>query len=192
MQDKKCRPLARLLDLGKSLSAARTQIAVVVLVFVLGMTAGIAAPTRAEELVVAAFAELVSKLGELSTLELMLAIFLRNATAVGITLLLGALLGIFPLVAAYVNGMLVGYVVFLSPGDIWKLVPHGIFELPAVFIGWGLGLWCGLWIFHAPRWQTLKDRFRRAGLIYLLFLLPLLVVAAIIEGGLAGLLLRGN
>ncbi|WP_305043978.1 stage II sporulation protein M [Geoalkalibacter sp.] len=192
MYDEKQRLQVHFTNLGKSLSAVKTHIAAVILVFVLGMVAGIVSPTRAEEMVVAAFAELVGKLGELSTLELMLAIFLRNAAAVGLTLLLGTLFMIFPLIAAYVNGMLVGYVVFLSPGDIWKLVPHGIFELPAVFIGWGLGLWCGLWIFHAPRWQTLKDRFRRAGLIYVLFLLPLLVVAAIIEGGLASLLLRAR
>lgn len=179
-----------IIDLRQSLSDVKPQVATAVLVFILGMAAGIASPSRAEELVVAAFAELVSKLGELSTLELMLAIFLRNAAAVGITILLGAFFGIFPLIAAYVNGMLVGYVIFLSPGDIWKLVPHGIFELPAVFIGWGLGLWCGLWIFQAPRWQTLKFRFRRSSLIYALFLLPLLAVAAVIEGGLASLLLQ--
>jgi len=36
-------------------------------------------------------------------------------------------------------------------GILWRLVPHGIFELPAVFISLGLGIKLGTFIFREYR-----------------------------------------
>jgi stage II sporulation protein M len=158
-----------------------------VLVFALGVAMGGRFPSQSEELV-APLAELARRLQELGPLALILAIFFRNAAAVGLTMFTGVLLGVVPLAAALVNGMLAGYIIGLRPQEVWMVLPHGIFELPAAFIGWGLGVWCGMWVLHPPRRQTLKARLGRSLRLYLTLILPLLAVAAVIEGSLVFLL----
>lgn len=169
------------------LAEVKAPVALVVLVFAFGAAMGDRFPSQAEELV-APLAELARRLQEMGPLALILAIFLRNAGAVVATMLSGVLLGVVPLVAALANGMLAGYIIGLRPQEAWMVIPHGIFELPAAFIGWGLGVWCGMWVFHPPRWQTLKARLGHALRLYLTLILPLLAVAAVIEGGLVFLL----
>jgi stage II sporulation protein M len=169
------------------LAEVKAPVALVVLVFALGVAMGGRFPSQVEELV-APLAELARRLHEMGPLALILVIFLRNAAAVGLTIFSGVLLGVVPLAAALVNGMLAGYIIGLRPQELWLVLPHGIFELPAAFIGWGLGVWCGMWVFHPPRWQTLKARLGHALRLYLTLILPLLAVAAVIEGGLVFLL----
>jgi stage II sporulation protein M len=174
-------------SLGRHLAEAKAPIAAVVLVFALGVAMSGRMPTQAEELV-APLVELARRLQGMGPLALILAIFFRNAVVVGLTMLSGVLLGVVPLAAALANGMLAGYIIGLSPQNFWMVLPHGIFELPAAFIGWGLGVWCGMWAFHPPRWQTLRSRLGRSIRLYFILLLPLLAVAAVIEGGMVFLL----
>ena len=130
----------------------------------------------------ASFAEYVQEFLDKSTPDLILAIFLRNAIAAGTALVLGVFFGIVPMAAISFNGILFGAVLRLMPSESWRLLPHGVFELPAMFITWGLGLWIGLWILKAPRWRRLKERLAASLRIYLTLVLPLLIMAAVIEG----------
>jgi stage II sporulation protein M len=114
-------------------------------------------------------------------------IFLRNFFAVSFSLLTGALLGIVPVFAAVINGVLVGVV--LSYGKktgllavLGSLLPHGIFELPAIFLSWGMGIWLGTWPFRRDTRETFCERLRGALSVFFLFIVPLLMIAAVIEG----------
>ena len=102
---------------------------------------------------------------------------------------LGLFIGIFPLMATIQNGYILGFVgkaVVRAEGvlTLWRILPHGIFELPAIFIALGLGLKLGEKVL--TRKKPLK--FLVSALkVFLLVIIPLLLIAAIIEGLLIGL-----
>lgn len=116
-------------------------------------------------------------------------IFQNNVTSAFFAMFLGIIVGIVPLFNAITNGSLLGYVYFLASSEggysvIWYIVPHGIFELPAIFIALGMGLKLGMFVF-AGRENIGKEFTRRllSSIVAFLFVvLPLLIVAAIIEG----------
>ncbi|MEW6213944.1 MAG: stage II sporulation protein M [Nitrospirota bacterium] len=60
---------------------------------------------------------------------------------------------------------------------LWTLIPHGIFELPAIFVAWGLGIWRGVWMFRKDKDQTFKERANKAYRVFFAFILPLLIIA---------------
>lgn len=165
----------------QTLAEARRQIALSVLLFVLAGIVGALNP-QIGDAALSTFAEVVRDFLRKSTPDLILSIFLRNATAAATALLLGIVFGIVPVAAIAFNGVLFGAVLRLMPAESWRLLPHGVFELPAMFIVWGLGLWVGLWVVEAPRWERLKERLAASFRVYLMLILPLLVVAAVIEG----------
>ena len=165
----------------RTLSEARRQIALSLLLFVLAGIIGALNP-QIGDAALTTFADVVREFLGKSTPDLILSIFLRNATAAATALFLGIFFGIVPVAAIAFNGVLFGAVLRLMPAESWRLLPHGVFELPAMFIVWGLGLWVGLWIMEAPRWERLKGRLAASFRVYLMLVLPLLVVAAVIEG----------
>ena len=104
-------------------------------------------------------------------------------------MIFGVLLGIFPIIAAIANGYLLGFVASISVGNVgflvlWRLLPHGIFELPAIFISLGLGLKFGTFIFQKRKLESFKEFFWSSLRVFLLIVIPLLVIAGIIEGSL--------
>lgn len=165
----------------QTLRMASPLIGVALVIFVLATVTGALRPDLADG-VLSAFQEIAEDLLQRSTPELIAAIFLRNGMAAVLTIFLGAFFGIVPAAAILFNGLLFGAVLQMAPGDIWRVLPHGVFELPAMFIAWGLGLWVGQWFLQPPHLEHLKDRLGRSLKVLLLLILPLLLVAAIIEG----------
>ncbi len=113
-----------------------------------------------------------------------------QSTFFGITL--GILMGIFPLMSTVVNGYMIGFVSSMSVASggiftLWKLFPHGIFELPAVFISLGLGLKLGMFLFQKNKFKSLKEYAINSIRVFLLIVIPLLIIAGIIEGTLIAL-----
>ena len=113
----------------------------------------------------------------------------NNVTSAFTAMVLGVFLGVFPVFNALINGTLLGYVFSLASaeagfGVIIYLVPHGIFELPAIFIALGLGSKLGMFIFSGKgkRASEFKRRFWNSLTVFFFVVLPLLVIAAIIEG----------
>ena len=91
-------------------------------------------------------------------------IFLNNLQSSFFGLVLGVFFGIFPIITTIVNGYILGFVsikVVSVEGIfvLWRLFPHGIFELPAVFISLGLGLKFGSFMFQKKKFDSLKDYF---------------------------------
>lgn len=108
-------------------------------------------------------------------------IFSNNFQSSFFGLFFGVLFGIFPLFSSVGNGYLVGFVLSESmiKGGIsvaLNLLPHGIFELPAIFISLGMGLKLGFWLIFTPLkfyWKTDKKVF----FLFVFFYFPALVIA---------------
>ena len=131
--------------------------------------------------------ELAEKTAGLGPAELTWFIFQNNVISSLFGMLFGMFLGILPMFSSLTNGLLLGYVYAKASaidglGVIWMLFPHGIFELPAVFISLGLGLKLGMFIFTHNKKKNFVERLQKSLKVFLTIVLPLLVIAAIIEG----------
>ncbi len=162
------------------LYAARRFVGMAVVLFLLGAILGGVVPSLADPML-EALRDYVMPLEEAGFAEIAFFIFWKNAVAALIAIGLGPLGGIFPGWSALVNGVVVGAVIAAEAGRSWLLVPHGIFELPAIFLAWGLGLWLGEAIFNHERWRLLRVRLGAAFRVYAAIVLPLLVLAAVVE-----------
>ena len=125
--------------------------------------------------------------------ELIFFILQNNLQSAFFGFLGGIFLGVFPLFNAIINGIVLGYVAELvvsevGAGQLIGLLPHGIFELPAIFISLGMGVKLGLAIFAKDKAGEFRRRFFEGANVFLFVVVPLLVIAAIIEGVLIALL----
>lgn len=131
--------------------------------------------------------EIISKTEGFSVIQLIIYIFRNNLMAALFSLFLGIFIGVFPLINAITNGLLIGYVLALSYKItnsifvVWRLVPHGIFELPAIFIAIGLGVRLGMFVFSKNRKKAFMYRLDKSLKVFVSVVIPLLAVAAIIE-----------
>ncbi|NPE26872.1 hypothetical protein HNV12_02625 [Methanococcoides sp. SA1] len=124
--------------------------------------------------------------------ETIVLIFLNNLQASFMAMVLGIVFGVFPLVACVLNGYLLGFVArYAVAADgifaMWKLLPHGIFELPAVLFSMGSGLKIGVSVFELWGSGTVKGNLKEGLRFFVFVVFPLLVVAAVIEGVLVGM-----
>ena len=137
--------------------------------------------------------EILRQTEGLSQFELIQFIFFNNLQSSFFGLILGIFLGIFPVMFAAFNGYILGFVADVAVeaggfGVLWRLLPHGIFELPAVFISLGLGLRFGISVLKITKLKMLKDYFYDLGRVFVFIVIPLLIIAALIEGSLIFLL----
>lgn len=135
------------------------------------------------------FKELVEKTKDYTGGQMISFIFFNNLEASFFGMIFGVFLGIYPLMNLFGNGFVLGFAAKLSiaqegVGSLWRILPHGIFELPAIFIALGLGMRLGTFISEkkGKRWKNLKKNFIESLRVFVLVILPLLIVAAIIEG----------
>ena len=133
--------------------------------------------------------ELISTTKDMNAPQLIFFIFQNNLHSAFLGILTGIAFGIFPIFYTILNGLVVGYVVGLASqiegiSTIFQLAPHGIFELPAIFISFGLGIKLGTSLFtkKKARIKEFKRRFYESANAFLMIILPLLIIAAIIEG----------
>jgi len=131
--------------------------------------------------------DLIEQTKGMSQLELIRFIFLNNLQSSFFGVIFGVAFGIFPVLTAVVNGYLLGFVgaVSVEAGGIsvlWRILPHGIFELPAIFISLGLGLKLGSFIFQKEKVKSFREYFFNSLRVFFFIVVPLLIIAAIIEG----------
>jgi stage II sporulation protein M len=142
-----------------------------------------------EERILLFLQELLEKTEGMSRLELTRFIFVNNFQSSLLGMLFGVLLGIFPVLSVISNGYVLGFVASKTVEKagilvLWRILPHGIFELPALFISLGLGLKLGSFIFQKQKFLSFKEYLKKSILVFLLIVIPLLLLAAIIEGSL--------
>lgn len=137
--------------------------------------------------------ELLKQTEGMSMSELIGFIIFNNLQTSFFGMIFGIILGIFPLLLTMSNGYLLGFVSKLSVQtdgflSLWRLLPHGIFELPAVFISLGLGMKIGSFIFQREKLKSFKEYFLNSLRVFLFMVIPLLIIAGIIEGALMSLI----
>ncbi len=130
--------------------------------------------------------DIIAQTQDLDFIEMIWFIFSNNVTTSLLGIFLGIFFGFFPFFNALFNGTLLGYVysktsAIAGYGVIWRIFPHGIFELPAVFISLGLGMHLGAALFARDKKAEIVERGRRSLRAFLSVIVPLLIVAAIIE-----------
>jgi stage II sporulation protein M len=135
--------------------------------------------------------EMLEKTEGMDFSQLLAFIIYNNLKTSLLGLLLGLLFGIFPMVVAVINGYLLGFVfnsIYNVNGfrEFWRILPHGIFELPAFFLSLGLGLRLGYVLFFKNK--EFKHNLKMCLQIFFYIILPLLLVAGLIETSLIFLL----
>ena len=142
---------------------------------------------RAE--IFAMLGELVGQIEGKGSLELAGFIFLNNMKVSLLAILLGIGIALFPIIATVTNGYLIGFVsreAAVAEGLVvlWRLFPHGIFEIPAVLFSIGIGIKIGSDMItrKGDFMSRLKRNYREGLRLYVFFIFPLLLLAGIIEG----------
>lgn len=148
---------------------------------------GIIFPHILEDKILELIKSLIVKTEGLNLIELFIFITSNNIQVSFFGMILGIFLGIIPSLALIVNGYVLGFVINRSIASegifiIWRLFPHGIFEIPAVLIGTSLGIKLG------TDFKNIQKNFKSSLRIFILILIPLLVIAGIIESFLVGLI----
>lgn len=149
-------------------------------------------PEQIYEKIIEMINELVKRTEGLSQFELIKFILLNNLQSSFASIVYGTFFGLVPFFASALNGYLLGFVASASVGaggisSLWKILPHGIFELPAIFISFGMGLKMGSFIFQEKKLESLFRFFKNSIRVFILVIIPLLIIAAIIEGSLIAL-----
>jgi stage II sporulation protein M len=130
---------------------------------------------------------IISETEGFGSIEMIIFLLRNNLQSAFIGMFFGIFLGIVPFINSVANGYVLGFVAseIVSIEGIfilWRILPHGIFELPALFLALGMGLKIGSFIFQKKKIYSLKYYLYNSSLVFLLFVIPLLIIAAIIEG----------
>lgn len=136
---------------------------------------------------------LISKTRGLEGFDLALYILANNVQSAFFAIIFGSFISIVPVFNLVANGLVLGYVfsmVVESHGfiELWRILPHGIFELPAIFIAIGLGIKLGASFFTNRPLITFRERLYFSMCVFVTIILPLLMLAALIEGMLIDLI----
>jgi stage II sporulation protein M len=177
-----------------ALREARYAIAMASVVFALSILIGYSRPEAFSFLMemLEDLAEQVEGRGFIGTA---LFIFSNNLKAAAVALLLGSIFGLVPVAHASANGVVIGMVAAsMANGKgllifAMGLLPHGILEIPAMLLAWGLGIWLGSWPMLGDG-RRFSERVSMAARAALHYIVPLLAGAALIEAFLIQLLQR--
>ena len=175
---------------------------IAVLLFGIGIVLGLATPTSTTELPtedITDFVELADFLTTLPKWAVFIIILIKNVMALSVSFIFSPILCLVPVMALTVNGWIIGLVstIVLQEESLGYLLvgllPHGIFEIPALIMAEAVALSFGtaiiLALFNKEKRNLLLPNLRE-NLRYLLVALALLVPAAIIETYVTPLFLR--
>lgn len=145
------------------------------------------------------FSSITSSLENLKGLSLSKAIFLNNLRACVLTVLMGFIPFVYLVfMVLFPNASLMGAVFSVAKIEklgkmiLFGILPHGIFELPALFISMALSVY--LCTFITKKIFKKEDKkfmyaLKEVFLTFLIIVLPLLILAGIIEGVVTPILL---
>jgi len=175
-------------------------IIIAICLFSIGMVTGLALPINTADLLSEELAYLKELADFLEPFQITTAvfIFLKNVSAVLISFVFSPMLCLLPILALTFNGLLLSLVSTMvvqeeSVGVLMAgLLPHGIFEIPALIIGEAAALSFGTMVMIALFKKEARGRLStnlKQNSKYLLLAATLLVPAAIIETFITPLLL---
>ncbi len=114
-------------------------------------------------------------------------IILKNTWTTYLWMRLGTLYGFLPYCAAFFNGTVIGAFVKWTSHSVgsyhvvWQMLPHGIFEVPAFILAFGMGVQIGSVRVAGLRGAPVREAVKNANLVFVYLSIPLLVLAGFIE-----------
>jgi stage II sporulation protein M len=170
--------------------AFKSYILILALFFVAAFLAGALAPSSTRQQMTDAFQVVADNYRGLAGGKLFFTLLLHNVMATIFVLISGVLMGIIPTFAIGANGFVLG-VVYRQTAEMvgyWKaalnVLPHGVFELPALLLAAFYGLLLGVTVVRRMRGKEstlLRFHIEHAFWRYFAIVFPLLIVAAGIE-----------
>ena len=136
----------------------------------------------------------------LPKLELAAAIFLNNTIKALLVAVGGTALGILPVIFIFANGAAVGFVLYGSIQSrglltaLLAILPHGIFELPAVLLATSMGLLLGrssIKKLFGSGETAIANELALALKFFVRVVVPLLAFAALVEAFVTSVLVNG-
>jgi len=128
---------------------------------------------------------------EATSFEMFIAILSNNVLASFIFLASGIVVGVPPLLFIIVNGFFVGWISYSVASELGlgyvvsSLLPHGIIEIPAITLCAAMGVGLGYQLINKlRRIGGLQAYVQESLSLFVRRIVPLLIVAAIIETGL--------
>ncbi len=165
-------------------------ILVLTLVLASSFLAGTIAPSSIRRQMTELFQTVVGNYRGLAGGMLFFNILVQNVMATIFVLISGVIVGIIPVFAISSNGFGLG-VLYRQAAEAsgyskaaLKLLPFGVFEIPALLLAASYGLWLGVMVVRRMRGKEstpLRVRIEHAFRRYFTVVFPLLVVAAAIE-----------
>lgn len=159
-------------------------------IFAVAFLSGTLAPVPIQKEVSKAFKFLADEFQGLSGGTLFFYILSHNIMASILILFTGLFYGIIPILSMGANGFLLG-VLYRRVAETlgyskaaWMVLPHGVFEIPALLIAASYGLWLGVMAYRRMRGKEntpLRFHIGHASRQYLAVVFPLLIIAAAIE-----------
>jgi stage II sporulation protein M len=127
--------------------------------------------------------KIVKQIEGKDTLEIIFLIFFNNVRSALFGLIWGIFFAVIPLINTLSNGAVIGYVfskvvALQGVSSLWRILPHGIFELPAIFIALGLGTrWGAETLIHFFRTNK-KDRGKKISgvIVSILFIVSFILI----------------
>jgi len=165
-------------------------ILILVSIFAVSFLAGTLAPASLQKEANEMYKYVADELQGLSGGTLFFYIFSHNLLASILILVSGVLFGVIPILAIGANGLFLGVLYRQVAEGIgyssaaFKVLPHGVFEIPALLIAASYGLWLGVMVVRRMRGKEstlLRSNIGHAFRQYLTVVFPLLIVAAGIE-----------
>lgn len=163
---------------------------ILTLVFAASFLAGTIAPSAIRQQMIDVFKGVVGNYRGLAGGMLFFNILVQNVMATIFVVISGVMAGVIPTFAISSNGFGLGVLyrqaseVSGFPAAALKVLPYGVFEIPALLIAASYGLWLGVLAVRRMRGKEstllrfhIEHAFRR----YFAVVFPLLIVAAAIE-----------
>jgi len=173
----------------KYLKGIKNYIFFSLLIFLIFEIIGFSFPIFFREQIINLIRELIKQTEGLGVLGLIRFIIANNIQSAFFGMILGIFVGIFPLMVLVINGYILGFVANQTVSEfgglvLWRLLPHGIFEIPAIMIAVGAGLKLGAFLFNKEdkNWKNFKKLLLNSLRVFILIVIPFLVIAGIIEG----------
>jgi len=160
------------------------------LVFAAFFLAGIVAPPPVRKAAASAVQLVADSYRGVAGGTLFFYVLFSNVMVSILILVTGVLVGIVPILSVGSKGFFLG-AAFRQAAEtagyakaVWKILPHGVFEIPAILLAASYGLWLGVMVLR--RWRGGGDTLLRYHVAhafrrYLAVVFPLLVIAASIE-----------
>jgi stage II sporulation protein M len=170
--------------------AIRPYILILTLVFAAFFLAGTFVPSSFSRQMIEMFQAMAGDYRELSGGMLFFNILAQNVMATMFVVLFGVIVGIIPAFAVASNAFGLG-ALYRQASEVsgyskaaLKVLPYGVFEIPALLVAASYGLWLGMMVVRRMRGKEgtpIKTHIGHAFRKYFAVVFPLLVVAAAIE-----------